>query len=104
VEVVAADLHGGRPAEDVGPGDEVVADRAQAVEVAAGIDRVRRPASAAELRDALAALDDVGAWSEREARQWWERWRRGRPERPGDVAGRATRTLAVALDRRGDEA
>jgi serine/threonine-protein kinase len=67
-------------------------------------DPARRPANAAELRDALAALDAVGAWSEREARQWWDRWRRGRPERPGDVAGRATRTLAVALDRRGDEA
>jgi serine/threonine-protein kinase len=48
-------------------------------------DPARRPASAAELRDALAALDDVGAWSEREARQWWERWRRGRLQRPGDV-------------------
>jgi serine/threonine-protein kinase len=63
-------------------------------------DPARRPASAAELRDALQTLDDVGAWSEREARQWWERWRRGRPERPGDITDRAARTMDVAFDRR----
>ena len=33
-----------------------------------------RPGSAAELRDALGDLDDVGHWGEREAREWWERW------------------------------
>ena len=38
----------------------------------------RRPASALELRDALGALDDVGHWGEREAREWWQRWREGR--------------------------
>ncbi len=45
----------------------------------------QRPGSAAELRDALGDLDDVGRWSESEARAWWERWRRGRGERPRDV-------------------
>jgi serine/threonine-protein kinase len=38
-------------------------------------DPARRPASAAHLRDALAELDDVGRWSDREAREWWSRWR-----------------------------
>jgi len=38
--MMAAHLHRGRPAEDVGPGDQVVANRAQAVEIAAGIDGV----------------------------------------------------------------
>jgi serine/threonine-protein kinase len=64
-------------------------------------DPARRPPSAAALRDALGELDDVEAWSEGEAREWWERWRAGRGERPRDVAARPTRTLAVALDGRG---
>jgi serine/threonine-protein kinase len=34
----------------------------------------RRPATAAELRDALGDLDDVGSWGERDAREWWQRW------------------------------
>jgi hypothetical protein len=40
----------------------------------------RRPPSAAALRDALAEIDGVGTWGEREAREWWNRWwsRRGR--------------------------
>jgi serine/threonine-protein kinase len=37
-----------------------------------------RPVSAAALRDALNELDDGRRWSEREAREWWERWRRRR--------------------------
>jgi eukaryotic-like serine/threonine-protein kinase len=60
----------------------------------------RRPGSAADLRDALGDLDDVGSWSEREAREWWERWHRSRGERPHDVAARPSRTLDVALGRR----
>jgi hypothetical protein len=62
-------------------------------------DPSRRPGSAARLRDALRDLDDVGSWDEREAREWWERWHRGRGERPRDDATRATRTIDVALDR-----
>ena len=58
----------------------------------------RRPGSAAELRDALGDLDDVGRWSEKEARAWWERWHQGRAEQPRDVAARPSRTLDVALD------
>ena len=61
-------------------------------------DPARRPGSAAELRDALRDLDDVGRWGEREAREWWERRRRGRGDRPRDDDARATRTLDVALD------
>jgi serine/threonine-protein kinase len=66
-------------------------------------DPARRPASAARLRDALRDLDDVGRWDEREAREWWERWHRGRGGRPRDDATRATRTrtIDVALDRPG---
>jgi eukaryotic-like serine/threonine-protein kinase len=60
----------------------------------------KRPASAADLRDALEDLDDVGRWGESEARAWWERWRRGRGDRPRDDAARPGRTLDVALDRR----
>jgi len=37
-----------------------------------------RPVSAAALRDALNELHDGRRWSEREAREWWERWRRRR--------------------------
>ena len=62
----------------------------------------QRPGSAAELRDALGDLDDVGRWSESEARAWWERWRRGRGERPRDVTVRPTRTLDVDFDQRGE--
>ncbi len=43
MEVVAAHLHRGRPAEDVGPRQEVVAHGSQAVEIAAGIDGVGGP-------------------------------------------------------------
>ena len=67
-------------------------------------DPARRPASAATLRDALGDLADVGQWSEREAREWWERWRQRRGERARDVTARPMRTLAVALGQRGDEA
>jgi eukaryotic-like serine/threonine-protein kinase len=66
-------------------------------------DAALRPASASALRDALADLGDVGHWTEREAREWWERWRRGREKRPRDVAARPARTLSVALGQRGDE-
>ena len=64
----------------------------------------RRPGSAAELRDALGDLDDVGRWGEREARAWWERWHQGRAEQPHDVAARPSRTLEVALGQRSGEA
>jgi serine/threonine-protein kinase len=64
-------------------------------------DPARRPESAAALRDALRDLDDVGRWSESEAREWWERRRHGRRER--DVTGRPARTLEVALSARGGE-
>jgi hypothetical protein len=67
-------------------------------------DPARRPASAAELRDALHDLDDVGHWGEREAREWWERWRRARAQPSPDVAVRPTRTLDVALGRRSGRA
>jgi serine/threonine-protein kinase len=60
-------------------------------------DPAQRPRSAAALRDALRDLDDIGRWGETEAREWWDRWRRGRPERPRDLTTRATRTLDVAL-------
>ena len=63
-------------------------------------DPAGRPGSAAELRDALREIDDIGRWGEREAREWWDRWRRRRGERPGDVSARVTRTLEVALGRR----
>ena len=43
-------------------------------------DPALRPGSALELRDALGALDDVGHWGEKEAREWWERWHEGRDE------------------------
>jgi hypothetical protein len=66
-------------------------------------DPARRPGSAAELRDALGDLDDVGHWSEREAREWWESWHRSRGERPLDATARPTRTLDVALDHRGEK-
>jgi serine/threonine-protein kinase len=64
----------------------------------------RRPGSAAELRDALGALDDIGRWSESEARQWWERWHHGRGEKPRGVAARSTRSLEVALGHRSEDA
>jgi serine/threonine-protein kinase len=64
----------------------------------------RRPGSAAELRDALGALDDIERWSESEARQWWERWHHGRGEKPRGVAARPTRSLEVALGHRSEEA
>jgi serine/threonine-protein kinase len=67
-------------------------------------DPARRPGGAAELRDALENLDDLGHWGEREAREWWERWRRARGERLPEVAARPSRTLDVALDRRGEKA
>ena len=66
-------------------------------------DPAHRPGSAAELRDALGNLDDVGRWGEREARAWWERWRRSRGEGPPDVAARPSRTLDIAFDRRGEK-
>jgi hypothetical protein len=45
-------------------------------------------------------MDDIGRWGEREAREWWDLWRRRRGERPADVSARVTRTLEVALGRR----
>jgi serine/threonine-protein kinase len=63
-------------------------------------DPARRPGSAAELRDALRDLDDVGRWSEGDAREWWERWHERRAERSRDAAEGATRTLDVVLGRR----
>ena len=65
-------------------------------------DPARRPVSAAALRDALGALGGVGRWGESEARQWWERWRRGRGEHPREVDVRSSRTLDVDLDQRGE--
>jgi serine/threonine-protein kinase len=65
-------------------------------------DPARRPGSAAALRNALGDLDDVGRWTEREARDWWDSWRRRREGRPRDVAAPPARTLAVALAPRGD--
>jgi eukaryotic-like serine/threonine-protein kinase len=65
-------------------------------------DPARRPAGAAEMRDALLDLDDVGRWCEREAREWWGRWRAARREGPHDLTRRPTRTLAVALGERDD--
>jgi serine/threonine-protein kinase len=64
----------------------------------------QRPGSAAELRDALGDLDDVGQWGERDAREWWERWRHSRGEQARSVAARPARTLEVALDQRSEEA
>ncbi len=63
-----------------------------------------RPAPGERGRAARRAggLDDLGHWGEREAREWWERWRRGRAERPPGVTARPTRTLDVALGHRGD--
>lgn len=63
-------------------------------------DRSDRPQSAEELRDLLRACDDVGAWTPRDARAWWESH--------GDVlcAGRRSRvsgtakTIAVDVDAR----
>jgi serine/threonine-protein kinase len=63
----------------------------------------RRPGSAALLRDALGSLDDVGHWSEGEAREWWQRWHHRRNEQPRDVAARPSRTLDVALGQRSEE-
>ena len=60
----------------------------------------RRPGSAAELRDALRDLDDVGHWSEREAREWWERWHERRVEPPRDFVAHPARSLEVALEDR----
>jgi serine/threonine-protein kinase len=65
-------------------------------------DPAGRPGSAGELRDALGDLDDIGTWSEADARAWWERWRRGRAERLPGLTDRLTRTMDVALDRRGE--
>jgi serine/threonine-protein kinase len=67
-------------------------------------DPARRPGSAAALRDALAELGDVGQWSEREARDWWERWRHRRAQRPREVTAGPTGTVAVAVRQRADEA
>jgi serine/threonine-protein kinase len=67
-------------------------------------DPARRPASAADLRDALADLEDIARWGESEAREWWERWRRARAMKPPDVPARSSRTLDVAFDRRGEGA
>ena len=64
-------------------------------------DPARRPGSAAEMRDALLGLDDIGAWSESEAREWWERWRRGRGDVSRRVTGGVSGTIEVAFDRRG---
>jgi serine/threonine-protein kinase len=61
-------------------------------------DPARRPASALALREALGDLAGVGAWSEQEARDWWERWRL-RPRLPRQ--GGSGRTLEVALEGRG---
>ncbi|OFV86982.1 MAG: hypothetical protein A2V74_08095 [Acidobacteria bacterium RBG_16_70_10] len=66
-------------------------------------DPARRPASAATLRDALRGLGDLGGWGERQAREWWDRWRERRGGRPRDVTAQPTRTLEVALDHRGGE-
>jgi len=62
-------------------------------------DPARRPASALALRAALGRLEGVGAWSEDEARAWWERWR-ARPARPRERGGGSGRTFAVALEGR----
>ena len=51
----------------------------------------RRPGSAAELRDALGDLDDVGRWGEREAREWWERWHARPRDEPRLTRRRAAR-------------
>src|SRR3990172_5261340 len=63
----------------------------------------RPPASAATLRDALRGLGDLGGWGERQAREWWDRWRERRGGGPRDVTAQPTRTLEVALDHRGGE-
>jgi hypothetical protein len=66
-------------------------------------DPARRPASAADLRDALGGLDDVGVWGEREARVWWERWRQGSRGQPRAAAARPGGSLEVVLDNRRQE-
>jgi hypothetical protein len=57
-------------------------------------DPERRPASAAALRDELEGLADLGSWGEREAREWWDRWRRIHAPRSGFGSGGETRREA----------
>jgi len=63
----------------------------------------RRPRSARELDQALAACEDVGEWTEQDARDWWARQKvQSRPPRESEEAAAisATPTLSVSLANR----
>ncbi len=62
-----------------------------------------RPASAGELRDLILACEDVGEWTEAQARAWWAEHGAAVEERRHDVepVSATARTIAVDALRRG---
>ncbi len=60
----------------------------------------RRFQSAGELEAALEACDDVGVWSQADARDWWLAWLEERAHRSSQAALGSLDTVAIDLDRR----
>jgi tRNA A-37 threonylcarbamoyl transferase component Bud32 len=66
-------------------------------------DPAARPAGAAEVRDALLACSDAGAWSQDEAGAWWRRY--ASIEEPDEDVGAVSRAeMLIALDSRAGSA
>jgi serine/threonine-protein kinase len=63
-------------------------------------DAQRRPANAATLRAALRNLDDMGAWDDETAREWWDRWRQRRRDEPPKKRDGGSVTVSIAVDER----
>lgn len=63
-------------------------------------DAQRRPADAATLRAALRNLDDVDAWDDEVAREWWDRWRQRRRDEPPKKRDGGSVTVSIAVDER----
>jgi serine/threonine-protein kinase len=87
------------PLTDVMP--SVALDLASVVHWCLEKDPARRPASARELREALARCADAEHWDEEEARAWWDAWsEEDRPSFPSKPPGSASPSLSVTSPER----